>query len=176
MMWKLWSVAPRLDAAISVFLVWHTLALVIAPAPNGSAIAQTLRPLLQPYLTLFRLDNQWDFYAPEVGNGLQFRYEIEDASGLRRSFTPTDGLSWYHPDYWWFREWYDAVMYFPETYADYFVTLLCRKHADLKANSTRCKAAEVTGFTPEDHLNGKRPLDSDLVNVTTLKQAPCPQP
>ncbi len=175
MMWKLWR--ERLSyAAISAFLAWHTLALVIAPAPNGSAVAQTLRPLLQPYLTLFRLDNQWDFYAPEVGNGLQFRYEIEDASGLRRSFTPTDGLSWYHPDYWWFREWYEAVMYLPESYADHFVTLLCRKHADLKPISITLQSFEVTGFTPEDYLNGKHPLDSDLVNVTTLKQAPCPQP
>ena len=67
--------------AMSVFVGWHTLALVVAPAPDSSAIAQSFRRLFHPYLTLFSLDNKWDFYAPDVGKGRQFRYDIEDAPG-----------------------------------------------------------------------------------------------
>jgi hypothetical protein len=161
-------------AAMSVFLAWHTLALVVAPAPDGSAMAQSFRRLLHPYLTLFKLDNKWDFYAPEVDKGRQFHYDIEDASANRHSFVPTDELSWFHPGYWWFRAWYDAVMDYPETYADQFAALLCRKYATLQPVSITLLTLQVGDFSPEDHLNGKHPLDSELVTVTVLKQVRCP--
>ena len=38
--------------AMSAFVAWHTLAMVIAPAPDNSVIVQSLRGLFQPYLTL----------------------------------------------------------------------------------------------------------------------------
>jgi hypothetical protein len=50
-------------AAMSLLIVWHTLAMGIAPAPE-SAITASARPLFDPYLTLFRLDNNWAFFAP----------------------------------------------------------------------------------------------------------------
>jgi hypothetical protein len=159
--------------AMSVFVAWHTLALVVAPAPD-SAIAQSFRSVLHPYLALFRLDNRWDFYAPEVGKGRQFRYDIEDASANRHSFVPTDELSWYHPEYWWFRAWYDAVMDYPESYADHFAALLCRKQAALHPISITLLNFQVGDFSPEDHLSGKHPLDSEFVTVTTLKHVICP--
>jgi hypothetical protein len=83
--------------AMSLFLGWHTLAIVIAPAPGRSATAQSMRVLLQPYLTLFDLDNKWDFYAPNVDRGRQLRYVIEDAAGTSHSFVPTKDLNWFHP-------------------------------------------------------------------------------
>jgi hypothetical protein len=160
--------------AMSVFVAWHTLALVVAPAPDSSAMARSFRRLLQPYLTLFRLDNRWDFYAPEVGNGRQFRYDIEDASANRHSFVPTGELSWFHPDYWWFRAWYDVVTDYPETYADHFAALLCRMHAALQPVSITLLTLQVGDFSPQDHLDGKHPLDSEFVTVTTLKHVVCP--
>ena len=160
--------------AMSVFVAWHTLALVVAPAPDSSAIAQSFRGLLHRYLTLFRLDNRWDFYAPEAGKGRQFRYEIEDASGSRHSFVPTDDLSWFHPEFWWFRAWYDAVMDYPDNYADLFAGVLCEKHAALRPISITLLMFQVEDFTPKDHLSGKHPLDPEFVGVTTLKQVKCP--
>ena len=159
--------------AMSVFVAWHTLALVVAPAPD-SAMAQSFRDLLHPYLVLFRLDNKWDFYAPEIAHGRQFRYDIEGASGNHHSFVPTEELSWCHPDYWWFRAWYDAVMDYPETYADHFAALLCRKHAALHPISIDLLMLQVGDFSPEDYLSGKHPLDSDFVSLTTVKHVICP--
>ena len=83
--------------AMSVLVVWHSIAMVVAAAPE-STLTQAARSLLQPYLTLFRLDNNWGFFAPNVPRGRQFRYTIEDAAGTRRSFIPEDKLSRLHPN------------------------------------------------------------------------------
>ena len=59
------SLRERLTyTAMSVFVAWHTAAMLFAPAPDNSVIAIALRPVFQPYLSLFRLDNTWDFSAP----------------------------------------------------------------------------------------------------------------
>src|SRR5215472_18059786 len=63
--------------AMSGFVAWHTLAMVLAPAPDNSVIAQSLRGLMQPYLTLFSLDNLWDFFAPTVGKDLNFATSLK---------------------------------------------------------------------------------------------------
>ena len=161
-------------AAMSAFIVWHALAIAIAPVPAESAIGQALRPILQPYLTFFSLDNKWDFYAPAVNIGRQFRYVVNDASGKPHAFVATDGLIWIHPDYWWFRSWYDAVMDYPETYADELAVLLCRKHAALKPASIDLIKRQQGDFTPQDYLSGKQPLDSEFAAATTIKRVTCP--
>jgi len=57
MMAKLWR--QRLTyLAMSVFVVWQTLAMVVAPAPGSSDLAKGLRTVLDPYLHFLRLDNQ----------------------------------------------------------------------------------------------------------------------
>jgi hypothetical protein len=104
-------------AAMSLFVAWHTAATVIAPAPDMSTFIQALRVPLRPYLSLFRLDNMWDFYSPNVPRGSQFRYIIEDDRGNHHPFAPTEKLSWFHPSFFWFRSWFDAVMINPDTYA-----------------------------------------------------------
>ncbi len=160
--------------ALSVFVAWHTLAIVVAPAPDGSVTVQSLRRLLHPYLTLFRLDNKWDFYAPNVGKGHQFRYVIEDAAGTRHTFMPTDDLSWFHPSHWWFRAWYDAIAESPDVHGDSIAARLCRQHAALRPVAITLLNLEEKDFLPADHLSGKHPLDSEFVTVHTLKRVRCP--
>ena len=80
-------------AAMSMFVAWHTLAMVVAPAPEDSITAGSLRRLLDSYLTLFYLDDKWDFFAPSVDRGKQFRYVVEDASGTRHSFVPLEEMN-----------------------------------------------------------------------------------
>ena len=160
--------------ALSVFVAWHTLAIVVAPAPDGSVTVQSLRRLLHPYLTLFRLDNKWDFYAPNVGKGHQFRYVIEDVAGTRHTFLPTDDLSWFHPSHWWFRAWYDAIAESPDVHGDSIAARLCRQHAALRPVAITLLNLEEKDFLPADHLSGKHPLDSEFVTVHTLKRVRCP--
>jgi hypothetical protein len=88
MIWNSWR--QRLTYLVmSAFVAWHTLAMVIAPAPASSVLVGTMRAALQPYLTLFGLDNRWDFFAPTIGSGSELHYSVEDAAGARHSFTPS---------------------------------------------------------------------------------------
>lgn len=158
---------------MSAFLAWHTFAMVIAPAPENSVLAQSVRPVFQPYLSLFRLDNTWDFFAPTVGKGSQLRYVMEDDTGQRTTFVPAEDLSWYHPAYFWFRSWYYAIIQTPDEYADYAVAFFCRKHASLHPVSITLLEYQEGDFWAEDHLSGKHPMDPEFVTVNTLKQAKC---
>ncbi len=49
------------------FVAWHSIAMVVAPAPSTSDLIKMLRTVLDPYLHFFRLDNDWNFFAPDVG-------------------------------------------------------------------------------------------------------------
>ena len=159
--------------AMSAFVAWHTLAMVIAPAPNVSAVETSLRSVFQPYLSLFRLDNQWDFFAPNPNRLAEFRYTIEDAAGNRHTFVPASELSWLRPEDIWFKSWHYAIFEAPEVHTEFAAALLCRKHAELHPVSITLLQALQEDFAPDDYLEGKRPLDPEFVTVTTLKRAQC---
>lgn len=161
-------------AGMSAFVAWHTVAMVIAPGSDNSALAQALRKVFDPYLVLLRLNNKWDFYAPDVGRGHQLRYSIETADGTRQTFIPTDEWNWYHPGYWWFRAWNDAIITSPDRYADTVVTTLCRKHAALRPAAVTLIVLKEQAFMPADHLSGRHPLDAEFVVESILKRGPCP--
>lgn len=152
-------------AAMSIFLGWHTLAMVIAPAPEQSDLVRSLRGMLQPYLSFFKLDNHWDFFAPNIGGNSVFRYVLKDSTGVDHTFTPMRNWSWFSPTSLWFHDWYDALMDEPEVYGDIFATLLCREHADLRPVSIVLQAVEEQEFWPEDLLKGKHPIDPEFVEV-----------
>ena len=159
--------------AMSVFVGWHTLAIVVAPAPDSSAIVQSLRPLLHPYLTLFYLDNYWDFFAPDVERGKQLRYVIEDRAGTTHTFVPLEELNWFHPIYRRAGYWYDAIVDDPETYVDFVAASLCRKHASLHPVSITLLGIQQGDFSRDDHLNGKRAIDSEFATENTLTIVEC---
>lgn len=160
-------------AGLSAFLAWHTIAMLIAPAPNVSEFVRAVRVPFQPYLSLFRLDNRWGFFAPDVSRGTQFRYIIEDIAGNHHPFKPTENLSWFHPTLFWFWYWFDAIIANPEIYADAAGAHLCRKHAALHPVSVIMLEAVAGEFTPEDELAGKRPTDPEFVTITTVKRVTC---
>lgn len=169
---KLWR--ERITyAAMSAFVAWHALATIIAPAPDGSEAVKALRIPFQPYLSLFKLDNQWDFFAPNVGTGSQFRYIVEDNGGNHHPFVPDRELNWFRPSFFWFRSWFNVIFDNPETYADAGGAFFCQKHAALHPVAVILLEAAQGDFTPEDQLAGKRPLDPEFVTVTTVKKVEC---
>jgi hypothetical protein len=179
MMAKLWR--QRLTyLAMSVFVVWQTLAMVVAPAPGSSDLAKGLRTVLDPYLHFLRLDNQWNFFAPDVGEegrdplGIVLRYVIEDDAATLHRFDPGAGLNWWHPSSIWFRAWYLALLDSPDDFGVQFAALFCREHAALHPVTITLYAAEQKDYGPLDRLRGKQPLDAEFVKVTTVKSFPCP--
>src|ERR1700730_3035337 len=112
--------------AMSAIVAWHTLAMVIAPAPD-SDVTLLARVALQPYLTFFRLDNQWDFFAPTVGEGSRLRYDIQEQPGKPHAFVPADEPRWHHRACLWFRSWDYRIIDDPDNFADNAAAVLCRK-------------------------------------------------
>ena len=148
-------------AVMSAFVAWHTLALVVAPVPGNSVTVQGLRVLLQPYLSLLRLDNPWNFFAPVFGtmNMSQFRYVVEDKAGEKLTFMPEAEFSGLFPSYFWFRGWYNAIIDHPDDYADIAGALYCRKHASLHPVSITLLEVQENDFTRADFLAGKQRWD-----------------
>jgi hypothetical protein len=159
---------------MSLFVAWHTLAMTIAPAPSNS-LTDSLRVVLQPYLSLFRLDNKWDFFAANIGVGSLFRYVIEDQTGEKHTFNPAEQLSWFHPSYLWFRFWYYAIMENPELFADDAAARFCRKHADLHPVGITLLELREKEFMPSDLLEGKLRTDPEFYTVITIKRDKCAQ-
>jgi hypothetical protein len=174
MIWSSWR--QRLTYLVmSAFLAWHTLAMVIAPAPESSLVVGALRGVLQPYLTLFRLDNRWNFFAPIIG-GSELHYTIVDAAGARHDFNATEQASWFHPGFLWVRDWHYAIIDHPELLADRAGALFCRQHAALHPVSITFTETEQGDFTAQDRLNGKQPTDPEFITVKTVKTVECPTP
>jgi len=171
--WRKWRERAAY-LAMSGFLAWHTLAIVVAPAPEGSIIVTSLRTALQPYLTFFRLDNAWDFFAPVIGPGSELRYFTENEAGERHDFAPVAGLNWFHPAIFWVRALHYAIIDEPELYAETAGRLLCQKHIALHPTSITFVEYKQEKFTPEDHLAGKHPMDPEFVTVDPFKLITCP--
>ena len=175
MIWDRWR--PRLIyLAMSAFVAWHALALVIAPFPASSELVDVPRSILQPYLTLLRMDNPWSFFAPTIG-GAELRYFVENAAGARAEFGSADKTSWFHPEHLWLKDWNYSIIDNPELYADHAAGLLCRKHAAMHPVSiTFVQRVHGRGFKPEDWLNGKRPPDPEFTRERTVETVQCPTP
>jgi hypothetical protein len=161
--------------AMSLVVGWHSLAMLVAPAPDNSVLVQSLRSVLQPYISLLRLDTGWGFFAP-VGKHAQFRYVVKDAAGNDHTFVPSEGPARSIQRYVWWREFkylYDGIMDSPETRAGVAGTLLCREHAALDPLFVTLQQVQEENFWPEDLLAGKHPLDPEYVTVNTLLRVPC---
>lgn len=161
---------------MSLFVTWHTIAIILAPFQHlqQSATAPSFQFLVQAYHTLLRLENTWSFFAP-VSRSHQFRYVIEDVAGDKHAFAPVTEFKWFHPRYSWFERAYWGIMTKPELYSDYFADFFCRKHVALNPVSITLQEIQEEDFQPEDHLNGRHPLDPDYVTENNLKQVACSQ-
>jgi len=161
--------------AMSLLVGWHSLALFVAPAPADSTTVQALRSVLQPYLSLLRLDTGWGFFAP-VGKHAQFRYVIKDGGGIDHTFVPTEEAATSIPKYVWWREWkylFDGIMESAEARASSLGPLLCREHPELDPLFVTLVKIQEENYLPDDVVNGKRPLDPEYATVETLVRIPC---
>jgi hypothetical protein len=162
-------------AAMSLFVAWHTVAMVVAPAPEVSELVRGLRVVLGPYLQFFAIDNEWGFFAPEVGKDSFLRYVITDAAGTEHSFDSDARLDWLAPTSIWFRQWYFAVLDGPEDFGKEFAAMFCRQNAKLNPVSVKLFEVEEEDYGPLDRLSGKQPLDPEFVRVTELGSFECPR-
>src|SRR5579871_3768184 len=172
--WTRWR-ARLATLAMSLMIGWHSLAMLVAPAPADSVTVQALRTVLQPYISLLRLDTGWGFFAP-VGKHAQFRYVIKDGEGIDHVFVPSEEPATSIAKYVWWREFkylYDGIMDMPQDRAGVVGTLLCREHAELDPLYVTLLRIQEQDYVPDDLLNGKHPLDPEYVTADTLSRIPC---
>ncbi len=113
------------------------------------------------------------FLRPECRRGARFRYIVEDKDGQRLTFNPAEQLSWFHPNFFWVRAWYYAIMDDPDLYADDAAARFCQQHAALHPVAITFLEVEEERFTREDFLDGKSRNDSAFFNVKTIKRVKC---
>ena len=159
--------------AMSALLIWHTAAMMIGPSPP-SAMTDTARAVMEPYLTLLRLDNVWGFFAPNVKLGSHFSYVIEDAQGKTTTFTPADDLNRFHPNYIWFRDRYARIMEEPDVYGDVTGAELCLKHAPLNPVKVSLVQRAQKPFGPHHQMEGLHPYSPEFVTEKTVRAVDCP--
>jgi hypothetical protein len=111
-----------------------------------------------------------------VGPTRQFRYLVEDASGQKHLFIPTDSLNRLGPSSIWFADHYREVMDSVDVYGDATAAELCREHAALRPVAITLLEVDAKPFLYQDRRLGKNPLDPDRITVDTLKTIPCPSP
>ena len=162
--------------AMSLFIVWHVSAMLVAPAPTGSPMIESLNGVFRPYLTFFRLESSWSFFANVIRLN-QFRYVIEDADGNQHTFTPMNEFRWYQPHFHGFDGMYWAILEKPTAVGSYFVAPLCRQHAALKPVSITFLAVKGAGpeFRPEDLLAGESPFEPPHATVDPVLFDDCPK-
>ena len=180
MMAKLWRERATY-AAMSLFVAWQTIAMVVAPASSTSGPIKGLRIVLDPYLHILMLDNQWNFFAPDVGEegqdplGVLLRYGIKDDTGTWHRFDPNDGSNWFHPSSIWFHGWYLAFLENPGDFGEEFAALFCREHAELHPVTIMFFEVDEQDYGPLDRLRGKQPLDPEFIKVLTVESFKCPR-
>ena len=141
MVWK--ELRERLVfMAMSAFVVWHAIAIMIAPASDNSVLVQSaaagVRPL--PVAVQARTTNGTSTRRTSAG-AISCATSWKAPTGIARTFTPTDGWSWHHPGYWWFRAWNDAIIASPDLYADRVIATLCRTACGVAADGDHAPAA-----------------------------------
>jgi len=159
--------------AMSALLIWHTAAMIIGPSPP-SAIADASRVVLEPYMTLLRLDNVWGFFAPNVKLGSHFSYVVEDTQGKTTTFTPADTLNRFHPNYIWVRDRYTRIMEQPDVHGDTTGAELCLKHASLNPVRVSLLQRAQRPFGPHDQMDGQHPYSPGFVTEKTVRTINCP--
>ena len=162
-------------SALSLFLAWHTVAIMLAPLPQKNMIVQEFRNLFQPYLTLTGTDTTWDFFSP-LSTSYLFQYALEDGSGNQFIFTPIADSSWLTPNHRWNERIFATLISTPTLIGDYFTKRFCREHASLKPVAITLLYLEEKEFWPRDYLLGKqRTTDPQNYTLYPLLRARCPQ-
>jgi hypothetical protein len=173
--WKAWR-GRLVFWAASLFLAWHTIAMLLAPLPQQNVIVRAFRTLFHPYVTLVGIDANWNFFSP-IGSSYQWRYVIEDAGGNKHTFTPIKDINWLTPVHRWYEKILQEPMLSPDLYGDYFAGFFCRKQAALKPVAITFVAVEEGEFWPQDYLLGKnRTTDPEYLTEIPVRRYACPRP
>lgn len=159
----------------SLFLVWHSLVLVVTPAPS-SYLQKIFQDLSWPYVRFFQLESGWGFFAPEPVRGKQLRYVVLDARNRRQEYRLTESLQRLSPSYLRYTTLYGNIHPGRPGLMKSAARYLCRRHAgDLPRSITFIVRHQLL-ITPEEYEAGKRSLTPEFIRTETLQPISCSSP
>ncbi len=165
--------SPWLTLAASLFLIWHSLVIVIGPAPGSYLLGRVYR-VFDPYLSFFHLENYWAFFAPNPASGNLLRYAVRDEYGQQHIFKLTEDHRRSEPAYLRHTTFYTAISDHKDPgYTASAARYLCQRHAGLKPASIVFITGQQLRLPRQAWLDGKRPLDDDYMEVVYQDPISC---
>ena len=160
----------------SLFLIWHTVAIIfVGPGPDSYLLTK-VKPLFTPYLKLFQLNNYWGFYTAPDDYGKLLSYEIVTGSDTKKHFELTKGLRRSDPVYFRYTASFANFLWGTEQ-ADKllqgFALHLCAAHSDLAPQSLSFLVDNQTKLSRENYVHGARPLDADRLSREIIGPISC---
>lgn len=163
---------PVLYLLASLFLVWHTLALVIGPAP-GSSLMGHIYPAFVPWLNSLNLNNQWGFFAPDPHAGSLPRYIVESADGGEQVVRLSETLQRSDAGFLRYSSLYLSLARQREPYLQAAAQYLCRQHRAQVPIAIHFFVGHQLRVGPEQYREGARPLQDDYMTVEYFEPIAC---
>ena len=163
---------------MSVFIVWHLIAILVVGPSHESKIRSSLYDPYKEYLWLLKLDGPWSFYAPNVAYGILFRYQTVSSTGETNTYPLTEAKKKYEHGYVRNINFYLYFFFNPEYtkkhgYDKSVARYLCSKHAGEDVKEIVFRRNVQKRFTPEDYLAGKNPYGPPFLRHFDYGPYPC---
>lgn len=156
----------------SLFITWQALAIIIGPAP-GSYLMSKVYPIFKPYLVALHLNNEWGFFAPDPAKGTLLRYIVTDSQDNKHIFKLTENLKRSDHGFLRYTSLYLTVGRNNESFVASAKEYLCKKHKSIEAKSIQFFMGHQQSITPEEFIEGHRPLDDAYMDVEYLSVLDC---
>lgn len=157
-------------ALLSLFVAFHGSAIVTAPLPRAE-LSAPVEDLVEPWVRILRLGNQWKFFSPDPVAAFSLGYEV-DVGGQWRSYEVEEfdsgngGVA--------FRYWkmFADLEDYPELERS-AARFLCRRHAALDPERIRFLYRLRKFLLPGSYLKGARMSDPDAWTVREREPIAC---
>jgi len=155
-------------ALLSLFIIWHVLAITIVGPFSQSYLHDHLMNVFGPYLRFLQLDREWPFYAPNPPLGRIMQYQIIDPNGDRQTYPLTQARDKFDHAYFRYTNFYYYLFNNPKYskskgYVKSVARYLCRQHKNEHVSAISFIVLDQKRFTYQDFQNGKRPLDPEFL-------------
>ncbi len=146
-----------LKVALSLFVIYHLLAVLILPNPH-SIVGRRMAPYLTPYANFFQLNTTWRFFAPDPTPNVFYEYEVIRRDWLDNEWDESEDwedfakpIRWPPDDYkGFFTENYNRLVYHSrfvtlteQRTGQFLVPFLCRRHPEAGGISVQSVTEKV---------------------------------
>lgn len=157
---------------LSVFLLWHSVALLIGPMPS-SYLMERVYPIFRPYMQTLHLTNPWGFFAPNPSAGRFIRYSVIDAQGRSHAFPFTEVIPRSDPTYLSLEKMSSVMDKNKPSLLASVAQRLCRQHAALQPVRIEFTRMQLRRLTTEEFERGARALDEARLKPVALPTQDC---